>query len=80
MDNAKKLSPISWVSVRVAENRWSQGAEKSGFGTGPTKGVAFAIRGGKTKRSGTALGKTNFQLIGRKSSTLLKAVNDTSLM
>ena len=41
MDNAKKLSPIFQASVRLANTRWLQSAEKSGFGTGPTKGRRF---------------------------------------
>jgi len=42
-----------------------QGAEKSGFDTGLTRGIDFAIRGGRTKRNGIALGKTSFPLIGK---------------
>ena len=78
MDNAKKRSPIFQANVLAAENRWLQGAGKFGFGTGLTVGVAFAIRGGRMKRSGTAPGKTSFPLIGKRSSTMPTTVNDTS--
>jgi hypothetical protein len=67
MDNAKKLSPVFQASVLAADNRWLQGAEKSGFGTGLTRGVAIAIRGRSLKRSGTVPGKTSFPLIGKRS-------------
>jgi len=55
-----------------------QSAEKSGFGTGLTKGVSFAIRGGRMKRNGIALGKTSFPFIGKRSFTVPETVNDTS--
>ena len=78
MNNVKKLSPIFQASVLAAEDPWVQSAEKFAFGTGLTKGIGFAIRGGRMKRSGTALGKTSFPLIGKRSSTLPETVNDTS--
>ncbi len=68
------------ASVLPAKDRWLQSAEKFAFGTGLTKGVSFAIRGGRMKRGGTALGRTSFPLIGKSSSTLPETVNDTSQM
>jgi hypothetical protein len=80
MDNAKKLSPMFQVSVLGAEDPRLQSAEKSAFGIGPTKGVFFAILGGRMKPNGTAIGKTSFPLTGKRSSTPLATVNDTSRM
>jgi hypothetical protein len=77
MNNAKKLNPILQASVLSAEDRWLQGAEKFEFLTGLTKDVDFAIRGGRTKRSGTVRGKTSFPLIGKRSSIMPRTVNDT---
>lgn len=78
MNNAKNLSPIFRVSVLAVEIPWLQGAEMSVFGTGLIGGVAIAIRGGRMKRNGTAIGKRSFPLIGRKLYTMPKTVNDTS--
>jgi hypothetical protein len=64
--NAKKLSRILQASALAAEDRWLQGAEKSGFDNGLTKGGVFATRGGRMKLSGTARGKTSLPLIGKK--------------
>ncbi len=78
MGNAKKLNPIFPASVLAAAVPWLQGAEKSGFGTGLIKVVALAIRGGRMKRNGTAIGKGIFPLIGRRLSTMPKTASDTS--
>ena len=78
MDNAKNLSPICQASALAVEVLWLQGAEMSGFGTGLIGGVAIAIRGGRMKRNGTAIGKGIFPLIGRRLSTMPKTVSDTS--
>ncbi len=78
MDNAKNLSPIFRASVLAVEVRWLQGAEMSVFGTGLIGGVAIAIRGGRMKRNGIAIGKGSFPLIARKLSTMPKTVSDTS--
>ena len=66
MDSAKKLSRNYQARVPPAEVPWLQGAEKSEFGTGLIDPVAIAIRGGRMKRNGIAIGKTSFPLIGRR--------------
>ena len=78
MGNATKPSPIFQASVAAVADPWLQGAAKSGFGTGLTKVVSFAIRGVRMKRNGTAIGKTSFPMIGKRSSTQPETVNDTS--
>ena len=78
MDNAKKLSPMSRARVVSAEVPWLPSAETFAFGTGLTRDVGFAIRGGRVKRNGTGLGKISFPLSARKLSTMLKTANDTS--
>jgi len=66
MDNAKKLGPNFPASVRFAMTRWLPSAEKKGFGIGLTREVAAATLGGKTKQNGTANGRRNSPMLGRK--------------
>lgn len=68
MDNARKRNQIYPASVQFVIKRWLRSAEKSRFGTGPTKDVAPVILGGKTKPNGTALGKESFPKTGRSES------------
>ena len=78
MDNAKNLSPIFRAIALAVEIPWLQGAEMFAFGTGLIGDAAIAIRGGKMKRNGTAIGKVSFPLIGRRLSTMPNMVSDTS--
>jgi hypothetical protein len=78
MASAKKLTRDFQALVPPAEIPWLHAAAKSEFGTGLIDPVACAIRGGRVIRNGIAIGKTSFPMIGRRLSTALTTVNDTS--
>jgi hypothetical protein len=69
MGNAKKRSPgfLGGVRIQIAIARWLPSAEELGEGIGLTREDSAATVAGKTKQTGTALGKTGFPSTGRRS-------------